>query len=122
MENLNLIVIDGNLTADPEYKHVSSSSAVCNFTVANNLRSWSDKPDVSYFKVEVWGKPGEAAAQYLKKGSSVTVTGSMVQRSWQDQEGKRQYSWALRASNIRFNSKPSQSARLEDHASEDESP
>lgn len=126
MENLNVIVIDGNLTAGPEFKFVSDSSSVCNFTVANNLRTWKDTPDVSYFKVEAWGKLGENAAQYLKKGSSVTVTGSMVQRSRNDADGKRQYSWSLRASKVRFDSRlpsertsdtPTNPAELEDEYS-----
>ena len=95
--NINVVVITGNLTQDPELRHLGSGTAVCELRVAVNSRrkdgstgEWVDKPN--YFNVTVWGAQGENCANYLSKGRPVAIEGRLDWREWEAKEGggKRQ--------------------------------
>jgi single-strand DNA-binding protein len=95
--NINVVVITGNLTQDPELRHTGGGTAVCELRVAVNSRrkdgstgEWVDKPN--YFNVTVWGAQGENCANYLSKGRPVAVEGRLDWREWEakDGGGKRQ--------------------------------
>ncbi|NJR65105.1 MAG: single-stranded DNA-binding protein [Leptolyngbyaceae cyanobacterium CRU_2_3] len=81
--SLNLVTLVGRAGRDPEVKYFESGSVVCNFTLAvNRQRKNSDEPD--WFSLEIWGKTAEIAANYVRKGSLVGVTGSLKFDQWQD--------------------------------------
>jgi len=94
--NINRVVLIGNLTRDPEMKHLPSGTALCSLRIAVNTRrkdesgQWTDKPN--YFDVAVWGAQGESCAQYLAKGRPVAIDGRLEWREWEatDGSGKRQ--------------------------------
>jgi single-strand DNA-binding protein len=95
--NINVVVITGNLTRDPELRSTSGGTPVCDLRVAVNSRrkdgqsgEWVDKPN--YFDVTVWGAQGENCANYLSKGRPVAVEGRLDWREWEakDGGGKRQ--------------------------------
>jgi single-strand DNA-binding protein len=95
--NVNVVVITGNLTRDPELRHTGGGTAICELRVAVNSRrkdgqtgQWVDKPN--YFDVVVWGAQGENCANYLAKGRPVAVEGRLDWREWEakDGSGKRQ--------------------------------
>jgi single-strand DNA-binding protein len=95
--NINVVVITGNLTQDPELRHTGGGTPVCELRVAVNSRrkdgatgEWVDKPN--YFNVTVWGAQGENCATYLAKGRPVAVEGRLDWREWEakDGSGKRQ--------------------------------
>jgi single-strand DNA-binding protein len=94
---VNVVVITGNLTRDPELRHTGGGTAVCELRVAVNSRrkdgqtgEWVDKPN--YFDVTVWGAQGENCATYLSKGRPVAIEGRLDWREWEAKEGggKRQ--------------------------------
>ncbi|HSK49661.1 MAG TPA: single-stranded DNA-binding protein [Solirubrobacterales bacterium] len=92
---MNVVVITGNLTKDPELRHTGGGTAVCELRVAVNSRrkegdNWVDKPN--FFDVVVWGAQGENCATYLSKGRPVAVEGRLDWREWEAKEGggKRQ--------------------------------
>jgi single-strand DNA-binding protein len=94
--NVNVVVITGNLTRDPELRSTGGGTSVCELRVAVNSRrkdqsgQWVDKPN--YFDVTVWGAQGENCATYLSKGRPVAVEGRLDWREWEakDGSGKRQ--------------------------------
>lgn len=95
--NINVVVITGNLTQDPELRHTGGGTPVCELRVAVNSRrkdgqtgEWVDKPN--YFNVTVWGAQGENCATYLAKGRPVAIEGRLDWREWEakDGGGKRQ--------------------------------
>jgi single-strand DNA-binding protein len=95
--NINVVVITGNLTQDPELRSTGGGTSVCELRVAVNSRrkdgttgEWVDKPN--YFNVTVWGAQGENCANYLSKGRPVAVEGRLDWREWEakDGGGKRQ--------------------------------
>ena len=95
--NVNVVVITGNLTRDPELRSTPGGTSVCKLRVAVNSRrkdgatgEWIDKPN--YFDVTVWGAQGENCANYLSKGRPIAVEGRLDWREWDAKEGggKRQ--------------------------------
>ncbi len=103
---LNKAIIYGNITRDPELKALPSGMQVVTFSVATN-RVWKDQSgakqeNVDYHNVVVFGRQAEIAAQYLKKGSGVFVEGRMQTRSWDGQDGKKQYRTEVVADKIQF--------------------
>jgi single-strand DNA-binding protein len=95
--NINVVVITGNLTRDPELRSTGGGTPVCDLRVAVNSRrkngqtgEWVDKPN--YFDVTVWGAQGENCANYLSKGRPVAIEGRLDWSEWEakDGSGKRQ--------------------------------
>jgi single-strand DNA-binding protein len=94
--NVNVVVITGNLTQDPELRHTGGGMSVCELRVAVNSRrkdqsgNWVDKPN--FFNVVVFGAQGENCSNYLSKGRPVAVEGRLDWREWEakDGSGKRQ--------------------------------
>ena len=90
MVDLNHVVLIGRLTRDAEIKYTSSGQAVCKFSIAVNRRKkngdqWED--EANFFDIVVWGRQGEALAQYLVKGKMVAIDGELRQDRWQ-QDGQ----------------------------------
>ena len=108
---LNKAIIIGNLTRDPELKALPSGMQVASLSIATN-RVWRDQngakqEGTDYHNVVVFGRQAETAAQYLKKGSSVLVEGRMQTRSWDGQDGKKQYRTEVVADRVQFGNRPS---------------
>jgi len=105
-QNVNVVVITGNLTRDPELRHLGSGTAVCKLRVAVNSRrkdqggNWVDKPN--YFDVTVWGAQGENCAEYLAKGRPVAIEGRLDWREWEDQGGNKRQSVEIIANTVQF--------------------
>lgn len=82
----NVLTVTGRLGGDPELRHVSGTKSVCNFSLAvNGLKD----DDTLWLRVSAWGKGGEAAAEYLSKGSRVSVTGRLRVREYEHKGEKR---------------------------------
>jgi single-strand DNA-binding protein len=105
--NLNVVVITGNLTRDPELKSLPSGTPVCDLRVAVNSRrrdsatgDWVDKPN--YFDVTVYGPQGENCATYLSKGRPVAVEGRLDWREWETQDGAKRQAVRIVANSVQF--------------------
>ena len=89
MSSENTVTIVGNLTRDPELRFISSGHATANLSIAVN-RKWMNKQtsqweeQVSFFDVVCWRELAENVSESLTKGTRVTVTGRLEQRSWED--------------------------------------
>ncbi|MCB1315739.1 MAG: single-stranded DNA-binding protein [Leptospiraceae bacterium] len=110
MNNLSIVILDGNLTHDPELKEVGENRRVTRFTVAANHEYGgnTEKKFVSYFQVECWDKLADNCSRYLRKGSRVTVTGNLRQDRWQDERGQNRSKIKINANHVRFDYTPSQ--------------
>jgi single-strand DNA-binding protein len=104
--NINVVVITGNLTRDPELRSTPGGTSVCKLRVAVNSRrkdqsgNWVDKPN--YFDVTVWGAQGENCANYLSKGRPVAIEGRLDWREWEDKEGGKRQSVEVIANSVQF--------------------
>jgi single-strand DNA-binding protein len=105
--NINVVVITGNLTRDPELRSLPSGTSVCELRVAVNSRrkdgasgEWVDKPN--YFDVTVWGAQGENCANYLSKGRPVAIEGRLDWREWETREGGKRQAVQIIANSVQF--------------------
>ncbi|MBK1706808.1 single-stranded DNA-binding protein [Halochromatium glycolicum] len=93
---VNKVILIGNLGADPEVRYMPSGSAVANLRLATS-ESWRDKTTgeqqerTEWHRVALFGKLGEIAGQYLRKGSKVYIEGKLRTRKWQGQDGQDRY-------------------------------
>jgi single-strand DNA-binding protein len=105
VNSLNSILLEGNLTRDPESKTLSTGTQVCTFSVASDRfyrQNESTEKEVSYFDVEAWAKLGLACSQNLKKGRGVRVVGRLKQDRWTDTEGKARSRVMIVAEHVEF--------------------
>ena len=96
---MNVITLVGRAGRDPEARYFESGTNVCNLTIAVNRRKKDEDPD--WFNLEIWGKTAEVAANYIKKGSLIGVTGSMHQEEWTDRTtGEKKTKWVVRVDKL----------------------
>ncbi len=79
---INSVTLVGRAGRDPEVKYFESGTVVANLTIAVNRRNREDEPD--WFNLEIWGKQAQVAADYVKKGSLIGISGSFKMDSWKD--------------------------------------
>lgn len=93
---INKVILIGHLGQDPEVRYTPGGNVVTNLTLATS-EAWRDKITGEHKEVTEWhrvvlfGKVGEIAGQYLRKGSLVYIEGQLRTRKWQDQSGQDKY-------------------------------
>ena len=91
MASVNKITLIGNLGKDPEMRYLPSGEAVAVFNMATT-ETWKDKQGgkqdrTDWHRVEFIGRIAEVCGEYLKKGSSIYVEGSVRYDKWTDKDG-----------------------------------
>lgn len=94
MQGMNLVVLCGRLGKDPELNETSSGVPYCKFSMATGGK-WTDKEgterdNTQWHNIVVWRGQGEACAKFLKKGSQVTLRGS-IEYSTYEKDGETKY-------------------------------
>ena len=79
---INSVTLVGRAGRDPEVRYFESGTVVANLTMAVNRMNRNDEPD--WFNLEIWGKQAQVAADYVKKGSLIGITGSFKLDTWKD--------------------------------------
>ena len=82
---MNLVIVSGNLTRDPEMRYTPTGKAVTEFSIALNEGS-GEKRTTEYIDCVAWEKQAELVAEYCRKGRKVLVTGSYTTDSWNDKK------------------------------------
>ncbi|HMO50898.1 MAG TPA: single-stranded DNA-binding protein [Kiritimatiellia bacterium] len=105
MADLNKVFLAGNLTRDPEVRHIPSGQAVADLRMAINRRYRDqhdkDREEVVYVSVTVWGKQAETCGQYLTKGAPVLVEGRLKLDEW-EKDGQKQSRLGVVAERVQF--------------------
>ncbi len=98
MSSLNKVTLIGRLGADPKKEFLPDGKQVVKFPLATS-EVWKDKGSgekkekTEWHNVVIWNeKVGDVAANYLRKGSSVYLAGSMITRKWTDKSAVERYS------------------------------
>lgn len=86
-KGLNAVTLKGNLGDDPKVKFTQQGRGVATMSVATT-ETWKDgagkkQERTDWHRVVVWGKPAELCGEYLRKGSSVLVTGRLQYEKWE---------------------------------------
>lgn len=104
MTDINHVVLIGRLTRDAELKYTNTGTAICRLSIAVNRRrkvddQWTD--EASFFDIVIWGKTGEAIAQYLVKGKQIAIDGELRQNKW-EQDGQTRSKVEVVANNVQL--------------------
>lgn len=106
MGSMNKVFLMGNLTRDPELRQTASGLAVAEFGIAvsEKFKNKEGKAieSVCFAEVVVWEKQAEACGQYLTKGSSALVEGSLQFEQWQTADGQKRSKLKVRANRVQF--------------------
>ncbi len=88
MATINKIIMSGRLAVDPKFRQINERLSLCELYLAvSNVirqRDGSEKEEVCFVSISVWGSDGIQASQQLKKGSAVTVEGRLKEEKWID--------------------------------------
>ncbi len=104
---VNKVILIGNLGADPEVRYMPSGGAVANVRLATT-DSWKDRQSgeqqerTEWHRVVFFGRLGEIAGEYLRKGSKVYVEGRLQTRKWQGQDGQDRYTTEIVANDMQM--------------------
>jgi single-strand DNA-binding protein len=105
MNNLNSILIEGNMVRDPQYHTTPKGTPVCNFSLASNRFLRQDngyEKEVSFFDVETWAKLADICNSQGKKGRGVRVVGRLKQDRWTGNDGKLRSRITIVAEHVEF--------------------
>lgn len=89
---MNKVILMGRLTRDPEMKQTSTGLSVARLTIAVNRRFTKDgQQTADFIGCVAWRQTAEFICKYFRKGSMIAVVGNIQTRSWDGQDGKKQY-------------------------------
>lgn len=106
MSTYNKSVIVGRLGRDPDLRYTAAGTPVANMSIATN-ETYNDsegnrQEKAEWHRIIVFGKQAENCSQYLKKGSSALVEGSLQTRKWQDKDNNDRYTTEIKAQRVVF--------------------
>ena len=93
---INKVILVGNLGKDPDMRYTAGGDAVANLSIATS-ESWNDnqtgekKEKTEWHRVVFFRRIAEVCGEYLKKGSSIYIEGSLRTRDWEDDQGNKRY-------------------------------
>jgi single-strand DNA-binding protein len=99
--SLNLVVLTGNITNDPEIKSSASGLLVAKITIAWN-EVYKGEKKAHFFDAVAFGKTAELLRDYFKKGSALTVEGVLKQDRWETKEGDKRSKLTVSVNKIHF--------------------
>ena len=95
MKTVNTVTLLGNVTNPPEIKTLEGGQAICKFGLATNRfkkgANGEKQEEPEFHNLVVFGKLGELAGQYVKKGKPLFVSGRLKTGSWEKPKGTKHY-------------------------------
>ncbi|MDR1618420.1 MAG: single-stranded DNA-binding protein [Treponema sp.] len=105
MNNLNSVLIEGNMVRDPLLRSTPKGTPICTFSLASNRFFKQDsgmEREVSFLDVEAWGKLSEHCYNQGHKGRGVRVVGRLKQDRWIGSDGKNHFRVLIVAEHVEF--------------------
>ena len=103
--SLNRVILYGRMTRDPEMRTTSSGINVTRFTVACDrqfMNKQTNERECDFIEVEAWRNTATFVAKWFKKGSAITVEGSLRNNNYTDNNGVKHYGYVVSADNVGF--------------------
>ena len=108
---MNKVILMGRLTKDVEIRQTPNNLSVARFTIAVNRRFAKDGgQQADFINCIAWRKTGEFIARYFQKGSMIAVVGSIQSRSWDGNDGKKQYATEVIVDEVYFTGSKAESS------------
>lgn len=114
---INKAILMGRLTRDPELRHTGTGTPVCSFSIAID-NGYGENRQTDFINCVAWNKTAEFVSNYFGKGKMIIVIGRISTRSWEGQDGKKNYVTEVVASEVSFG----ESKRMQDGGSGSSAP
>ena len=98
---INKVILMGRLTRDPEVRHTSTGKAVCSFSIAID-NGYGENRQTDFINCVAWQNQAEFLGRYFTKGMMVIVAGRISTRTWEGQDGKKNYVTEVIANEVNF--------------------
>ena len=100
---LNVVVLMGRLTSDPEIRHTPNDVAVTSFSIAVE-RSYKsgDERQTDFIDIVAWRSTAEFICKYFRKGQMIAIHGSIQTGTYKDQEGNTRKTFEVLADTAHF--------------------
>ncbi len=100
---MNKVFLIGRLSRDPELRHTSNNTPVCqiNMAISRPVSQGKDS-ETDFINVTVWNKQAENLVKYVKKGNQIAIEGRIQTRSYDNEEGKKVYVTEVLANHVEF--------------------
>lgn len=109
---MNVAILMGRLTADPELRHTANNIPVTSFTLAIDRRfKTGEERQTDFINIVAWRQTAEFVSKYFRKGQLVAVEGSIQTRRYQDKDGNNRTAFEVVANNVHFAERKDASAR-----------
>lgn len=105
---MNLVVMSGRLTKDPDNKYTANNNAVTTFNLAVDRRD--EQKNTDFFPCVAWKKTAELIAKYCSKGDKITLRGRLQNRSWEDNDGDKHTVTEIIVDEVEFQPKNTEKA------------
>lgn len=100
---MNKVILMGRLTRDPELQQTPQGTPVCRFSIAVNRRfAREGQQQADFINCTAWRQQAEFISKWFPKGSMIAVVGSIQTRSWDGQDGKKQYATDVVVEEVHF--------------------
>ena len=102
---MNKVILMGRLTRNPDVRYSQGEKATCvaRYTLAVNRRFRRDgEQDADFINCVAWRQTGEFIAKHFQKGGMIAVVGSIQSRSWDGNDGKKQYATEVVVDEVYF--------------------
>lgn len=103
--SVNLVVLLGNVTVDPDFQYLDGGRALCRFSIAVNqvfVSKGEKKENTTFVRIVCWGRTAEVCGEHVKKGDPVFVEGRLTSSQWQTEDGQKRSSMEVTAQKIQF--------------------
>ena len=98
---MNIVIIHGRLTKDPEFRQTQSGIPVCRFTVAVDRFTKDKQKQADFIECTAWRQTAEFVSRYFSKGSAIIVEGSLHNNNYES-NGVKHYSYNVLAERVHF--------------------
>lgn len=98
---INKAILMGRLTRDPELRHTGTGTPVVSFSVAID-NGYGENRQTDFINCVAWNKTAEFISNYFTKGKMIIVIGRISTRSWEGQDGKKNYTTEVVVNEVSF--------------------
>ena len=100
---INVTILTGRLTSNPELKTTQSGISVCSFSIAVERKyKQGEEKQADFINIVAWRSAAEFVSNYFKKGQMIAIEGSIQTRKYQDKDGNNRTAFEVIANNVQF--------------------
>lgn len=102
--SLNIVVLMGRLTADPELRRTPNGVSVTTFTIAveRTYTPHGQEKQTDFIEILAWRNTAEFVCKHFSKGKLIALSGSIQTRLYEDKEGRKRKAFEILADNVSF--------------------